>query len=73
MVALEVTTWQHKHRNATDGHNGGAQRTGWEILLELEKIKFQAGEKDQGAVAQDLELAKAFERVSLPVFWARAI
>ena len=58
--------------DATDGSNGRALRKVWEILLEMEKFKCQAGEKDQGAVALVLDLAKAFERVSLPVAWARA-
>ena len=58
--------------DATDGRNGGALRTVWEILLEMEKFKCQAGEKDQGAVALVLDLTKAFERVSLPVAWAWA-
>ena len=55
--------------DATDGRNGGALRTVWEILLEMEKFKCQAGEKDHGTVALVLDLAKAFERVSLPVAW----
>ena len=55
--------------DTTDGRNGGALRTVWEILLKMEKFKCQAGEKDQGAIALVLDLAKAFERVSLPVAW----
>ena len=54
MMAPEVAKWQQKYRaewDATDGRNGGAQRTVWEILLDL---------------------AKAFERVSLLVVWAWA-
>ena len=39
----------------------------WEILLEMERFNYQAEEKYQGAAA--LDLAKAFERVSLPVVW----
>ena len=35
-------------------------------------IVYQAGEKDPGAVALVLDLAKAFERVSLLVVWAWA-
>ena len=34
------------------------------------RFKYQAGEEDHGAVALVLDLAKAFERVSLPVVWA---
>ena len=42
----------------------------WEILLDMERFKFQAREKDQGAAALVLDLAKAFERVGLPVVFA---
>ena len=48
--APEVAKWQHKYRIDSDA--GGAQRTVWVILLEMERFK---------------HLAKAFERVSLPV------
>ena len=70
--APEEAKWQDKYRvelDVTDGRNGGAQQTVWEILLEMEWFELQAGEKDQGAVALVLDLVKAFERVSLPVFW----
>ena len=70
-----VAKWQQKYRvdwEATDGRNGGAQRTVWEILLEMERFKYRAGEEESGAVALVLNLAKAFERVSLPVVWAWA-
>ena len=73
--APEVVKWQQKYRDdwdATDGRNGGAQRTVWEILLEVERFKCSAGEEDLGAVALVLDLAKAFERFSLPVVWAWA-
>ena len=46
--------WQQKYRvdwDATDGRNGGAQRTLWEVLMEMERFKHRAGEEDQGAVA----------------------
>ena len=75
MRAPEVAKWQQKYRadwDATDGRNGGAQRTVWEIQMEMERFKYHAGEKVQGAVAVVLDLAKAFEPVSLPVFWAWA-
>ena len=39
----------------------------WEILLEMERFKYQAGEKDRGAVPPVLDLAKACERVRLLV------
>ena len=74
--ALEVAKWQHTYRiesDATDERNGGALRTVWENLLEMDKFKYQAGEKDQGAIALVLDLAKAFERVSLAVVWAWAM
>ena len=40
--------------------------------MEMERFKYRAGEEDLGAVALVLDLAKAFERVSLPVVWAWA-
>ena len=54
------------------GRNGGAQQTVWEILMEMERFKYRAGEEDLGAVALVLDLATAFERVSLPVVRAWA-
>ena len=38
--------------------------------MDMERFKYREGEKDQGAVALVLDLAKAFERVSFPVVWA---
>ena len=73
--ASEVAKWHQIYRvywSATDGRNGGARRTAWEVLMEMERFKYRAGEEDQGAVALVLVLAKAFERVSLPVVWAWA-
>ena len=73
--ALEVVKWQLKYRvdwDATDGRNGGAQRTVWEILMDMERLKYCAGEEDLRAVALLLDLAKVLEWVSLPVVWARA-
>ena len=60
--APEVAKWQLKYRvdwDATDGRNG-AQQTVSEMLF-------------QGAVALVLDLAKAFERVNIPVVlaWAK--
>ena len=66
----EVAKWQQKYRavwGATCCQNGGAQRTVWEILIEMERFRYRAGDEDLGAVALVLDLAKAFERVSLPV------
>ena len=73
--APAVANWQQKYRvdwDAADGRNGGAQQTVWEILIEMERYSGHAKEEDQGAVALVLDLAKAFERVSLPVVWAWA-
>ena len=70
-----VAKWQQKYRvdwHATDGRNGGAQRTVWEILMEMERFNGRAKAEDQGAVALVLILAKAFERISLSVVWAWA-
>ena len=67
--APEVAKWQQKYRvewDATDGRNGGAQRTVWEVLMEMERFNGIAKAEDQGVVASVLDLAKAFERVSLP-------
>ena len=40
--------------------------------MEMEKYRDRAGKEDQGALTLVLDLAKAFERVSLPVVWAWA-
>ena len=40
--------------------------------MEMERFNGRAEAEDQGAVALVLDLAKAFERVSLPVVWAWA-
>ena len=55
--------------DATDARDGGAERIVWETLLVMERFNYHAGERDQGAVARVLDLAKAFEWVSLPVVW----
>ena len=47
-----------------------AQRTVREVLIEMERFYGKAKEEDQGAVAFFLDLAKALERVILPVVWA---
>ena len=73
--APEVAKWQQKYHvewDATDDRNGGAQRTVWENLLDMERFKYGAGEEELGAVASVLDLAKAFEPFSLPVVWAWA-
>ena len=40
--------------------------------MEMERFNYKVRERDQVAVALILDLAKAFERVSLPVVWAWA-
>ena len=40
--------------------------------MEVERFSERAKAEEQGAVASVLDLAKAFERVSLPVVWAWA-
>ena len=73
--APEVAKWQQKYRvewDATDGRNGGAQRTVWEVLMEMERFNGNAKKEDQGSVAMVLDLAKAFGRVSVLVVWAWA-
>ena len=70
-----MAKWQQRYRiywDATDGRNGGAQRTVLEMLMEMERFKYRAGEEDLGAVALVLYLARGSERVSLPVVWSRA-
>ena len=66
---------QQKYRvewDATDGRNGGAQRTVWEVLMEMERFNGRTRAEDQGTVALVLDLAKASDRVSLLVVWAWA-
>ena len=56
--APEVAKWQQKYRvdwYATDGRNGGAQRTVWEVWMEMERFKGKAKAEDQGAVALVLD------------------
>ena len=71
-----MATWQQKYRvdwDATDGRNVGGQQTVREIFMEMERFCDKAKEEDQGAaVPLVLDLAKAFERASLPVVWAWA-
>ena len=73
--AQAVAKWQQKYRvdwDATDGRNGGAQQTIWEILMEMDRFDGKPKAEEQGAVALVLDWAKAFERVSLLVVWAWA-
>ena len=71
--APEVWRWQERHRvwwDATDGRNGGAERTAWETLPETGRFDYRTGDMDQGAITVVLDLATTFERVSLPVVLA---
>ena len=73
--APEVAKWQQKYRvdwDAADVRNGGVQQAVWEILMEMERLNGKVKEEDQGASALVLDLAKAFNRVTLPVVWAWA-
>ena len=75
LTAQEVAKWQQQYRvdwGGTDGLNGGAQQTVRKILMEMERFSGKAKEEDQGTLALVLDLAKAFEGVSLPVVWAWA-
>ena len=54
----EVTRWQERHRvgwDATDGRNGGVERTVWEALLEMNRFDYRAAEKDQGTITWVLD------------------
>ena len=74
MRAPEVTRQQRQRVgwDATKGRNGGAERTVWETLLEMERFDHRAGEKDPGAITLVLNMAEALERVSRPVAWTSA-
>ena len=64
--APEVVKWQQTYRidwDATDGRSGGAQRTVWEVLMEMESFHGQAGEEEPKAVVLVSDLAKALESV----------
>ena len=66
---------EQRHRiewDAIDERSGGAQRTAWEILMDMNRFEYRGGEEDSAAVALVLDLATSFERVSLPVVWAWA-
>ena len=70
-----MVKWQQNYLvdwDATDGRNGGARRAVWEVLMEMERFNGKAKAEEQGAVALVVDLAKAFERVSLLVVWAWA-
>ena len=69
-----MAKWQQMYRvdwDVADGRNGGIQQTVWEILLEMERFKYRAGEENLKAVLVQ-DLTKAFERVSLAVVWTWA-
>ena len=53
MRELAIQEWKKRsrvRRDATKGRNGGAGRTGWEALLEVEKYNNSVEELDQGAI-----------------------
>ena len=56
--------------DATEGSNGGAERTAWEASLEMAKYNYNVVNMDLGAVTLVVDLAKAFEKVPLSVVWA---
>ena len=58
--------------DATVGRNGGAQRTVWETLLEMESFKLQAGEEDPRAVALVLDLTRRSSESATLWVWAWA-
>ena len=61
---------QQKYRidwDATDGRNGGAQRTVWEVLMDMERFNGKA--EDRGAVALVQDLAKALSESAF-LWWA---
>ena len=64
--------WRRWNSVGEGRNKPAAERTVWEILLEMERFKYQAGEKYQGAVALVLGVAQAFKHVSLFVVWAWA-
>ena len=73
--APEVAKWQQKYRvewDATDGRNGGAQRTVWKYCWKWRDLMEEQKQRIKVAVALVLDRAKAFERASLLVVWAWA-
>ena len=52
-----VTEW-----DATDGRAGGAERTVWETLFEMERFDDRAGDKSEGSITPVLD----------PVVWVWA-
>ena len=67
--------WQEQdwYSNAgSSNHQSTNQRTVWEVLMEMERFIGRAKAEDQGVVALVLDLAEAFERVSLLVLCAWA-
>ena len=73
--APAVAKWQQKYRvewDVTDGRNGGAQRTIWKYCWKWRDLMEEQKQRIKVAVALVLDLAKAFERVSLFVVWAWA-
>ena len=56
--------------DTTEGCNGGAERTAWELLSEMAKYNENEEETDQGAVTLVLDLSKAPQKVQFEVAWA---
>ena len=65
--------WQQKFRIEWDADVMEELSALWEILLEIDRFNYHAGERDGGAIALVLYLAKASERVCLPVGRGRRI
>ena len=64
MRASEVAKWQQRCRikwDASDGRNGGAQRTVWEILLEMERFNNRAEEEYFGSSGLGPGLDQGFQ------------
>ena len=60
-------------KQSENGIIGGAERTAWEKLLDMEKYNYNEEEVDQGAVTLVVDLAKAFAKVQLKVVCAWAL
>ena len=83
-VRVGVLSWEISHLNVSTRVSSlrlpqsnlqcslSAQQAVREILMETERCNGKAKAEEQGALTLILDLAKAFERVSLPVVWAWA-
>ena len=62
--APELSRWQERHRvgwDTTGGRDGGAQRTVWKTLLEMERLDYRVGDMDHTVV---LDLARTCQSPS---------